>query len=291
MWIGFLVKKLFGIPYVGYLHQPTTFIHRRPEIAGNWATKGDFLVMDSLLGVFGRDMALHLDRLCHLSADGLLFNSKYTRSCFKELYGVKGDVCYPAIDAPAQSLDISETEQSKHDGSTLITANRHYPWKRIDLSIRLLKLLPSGTRLIATGEHTAHTRALMRVAIDLDLADRVIFTGFVSDRRLAELYTMSDLYVQTSIREPFGLSPLEAQSLGLPAVVWADGGVQETVLHGRTGFHATPYDLKDFAYRALMILGDQDLRDRMSREARIWASSFTWDKHIDIVEQALRKAV
>ena len=42
MFLGYRSKILFGTPYVGYLHQLTTFIHKRPEMAGNWASDANF---------------------------------------------------------------------------------------------------------------------------------------------------------------------------------------------------------------------------------------------------------
>lgn len=288
MWIGFMVSKLYGLPYVGYLHQLTTFIHRRPEAAGNWTTKADFLLMDGLLGVFGRALARHLDHLCHVSASKLLFNSKYTTQCFQRAYGVEGDVCYPASDLNPHQIDASLLRARGHNACpTLITSGRHYPWKRIDLAIRLLSFLPDKPRLIVTGEYTSHTPALRRVTEDLKVADRVTFTGFTSDETLTRLYSMSDVYVQTSIQEPFGLSPLEAQSFGVPAVVWGDGGVRETVLDGRTGFHAQPYDLHDFARKVSLILDNGEIHESMSHEAQEWSSRFTWERHTDTVERAL----
>lgn len=282
MWIGYRIKQQSGTPYVGYLHQLTTFIHKRPEAAGNWATKGDFLMLDGLLGLFGRRVARLLDRLCHRNANRLVFNSNWTRSLFEKEYGLTGDVCYPGLnfipkhDAPSSRLN------------RIITASRHYPWKRVDLAFQVLKQLSEPVpEMVVAGEFTPHTVMLRQIAKDLGVADKVDFTGFVSDEKLSFLYSSSLAYVQPSIYEPFGLGPLEAQSCGTPAVVWGDAGVKETVLDGESGFHAQPYDVTDFASKLQLILTDKVRWEKMSREARIWASSFTWDAHIDLLEGVL----
>ena len=280
MWLGYRANKLFGTPYVGYLHQLTTFIHQRPEAAGNWATKGDFLVLDGLLGVFARPIARHLDRLCHKGATRLLFNSAWTKSLFEQEYGLSGDVCYPGIEVPS-----SRSEPFRQN--MVITASRHYPWKRIDLAFHVLKRLKAEPQLVVAGEETSHTRTLKQIATELGIANRVYFTGFIDDRELFSTYAHAKAYVQTSIREPFGLGPLEAQSYGAPAVVWGDAGVKETVLHGETGFHAKPYCLEDFAAKLDLILNDNQRRSRMSRTAQIWASTFSWETHVDTLEGVL----
>lgn len=109
----------------------------------------------------------------------------------------------------------------------------------------------------------------------------------MDDDRLAQMYSQVRAYMQTSIYEPFGLSPVEAQWYGTPAVVWNDGGVKETVLDGETGFHAKAYDLADFAQKVDVLLSDDQTWRRMSRNAKTWASSFNWDSHIDKLEAVL----
>lgn len=281
MWLGYRINALLGTPYVGYLHQLTTFIHRRPGIAGEWASAGDFLVLDGLLGVFAKGIARHVDRLCHLKAARLLFNSRWTRSLFEKEYGVTGEVCYPAIDMSLKpKIDKRENQ--------VVIASRHYPWKRIDLAFSILNQLKAETpRLLVTGRETQYTRILKAAAARSGVSDHIIFTGFVDDDRLAQMYSQARAYMQTSIYEPFGLSPVEAQWYGTPAVVWNDGGVKETVLDGETGFHAKAYDLADFAQKVDVLLSDDQTWRRMSRNAKTWASSFNWDSHIDKLEAVL----
>jgi glycosyltransferase involved in cell wall biosynthesis len=141
--------------------------------------------------------------------------------------------------------------------------------------------------MVVAGESTTHTELLRQIAENLGVADKAKFTGFISDEQLAFLYSSSLAYVQPSIYEPFGLGPLEAQSCGTPAVVWGDAGVKETVLDGETGFHAQPYDVADFASKLHIILTDKVRWEKMHRQARIWASSFNWDAHIDLLEGVL----
>ena len=283
MWLGYRINKLLGKPYVGYLHQLTTFIHKRPEIAGEWASSEDFLLLDGLLGVFGKSIARHLDKLCHIEAAKLLFNSRWTKKRFEEEYGITGSVCYPGI-------NTSPTPETEKRQNQLIIASRHYPWKRIDLAFSILKLLKAKTpQLLVTGRETAYTKFLKSAAAESGVAEHVAFTGYVDDGRLAESFSQSKAYLQTSVEEPFGLSPIEAQSYGTPAVVWNDAGVKETVKDNETGFHAKAYDIRDFAEKLDVLLTDNEAWQRMSRTAREWASSFNWDTHLDILENALEE--
>ncbi len=47
----------------------------------------------------------------------------------------------------------------------------------------------------------------------------IIFTGYVSDRELADLYRSAELFIYPSLYEGFGIPPLEAMACGCPVIV------------------------------------------------------------------------
>jgi glycosyltransferase involved in cell wall biosynthesis len=70
-------------------------------------------------------------------------------------------------------------------------------------------------------------RALAAHAADLEIADRVLFTGFVPDDTLALLYQATDLFVFPSRYEGFGLPVAEALACGAPAIAGATSSLVE----------------------------------------------------------------
>jgi glycosyltransferase involved in cell wall biosynthesis len=287
LWIGFRLNQLYGVPYVGYLHQLTTFLHSRPEAAGNWKTH-DFAALSALLGnkPLG-SFAKALDRISHVGASSLLFNSQHTKELFHDAYGLGGTVCYPGVIPPKKS-------SVKKRGNELLMTARHYPWKRIDLGLEVVRRLRHrpNLKLLVVGGFTELTPWLTKMARNMGVLDRVLFVGDVTSELLEQYYDEASIYIQTSVYEPFGISSLEAQSHGMPAVVWGDAGLKETVLDSETGFHATPYDVEDFAKKVDLLLEDEELLKAMSKNASRWASSnmFSWESHVDIVEETLLQA-
>ncbi len=82
-------------------------------------------------------------------------------------------------------------------------------------------------------------------AQQLTRTNNLIKLPYVSDERiLAKYYSMSDIYVLTSIAENCPLVVLEAQACGTPVVAFGVGGVPELIKHKHTGWLATAKDVE-----------------------------------------------
>jgi phosphatidyl-myo-inositol dimannoside synthase len=98
-----------------------------------------------------------------------------------------------------------------------------------------------GVRLVVAGEGDDRQR-LAALAADLGLGERVLFTGFVSEATLAELYARAAVLVMPSQGEGFGLVYLEAMRAGKPCVAARDSAAAEIVVDGQTGLLVDPAD-------------------------------------------------
>ncbi len=158
----------------------------------------------------------------------------------------------------------------------LLYAGRLSSEKRVELLPRALALLGPGHVLAVAGAGAARTR-LMREARRLEVDDRVILLGHLSDRAaLATLMASADCFVHPTPWEPFGLAPLEALATGCP-VVAADSPGPRLTVGGRGGVLVTPNDASALAHgvrRALALprpswdAGEADWAHVFSRE---WA--------------------
>ena len=88
-----------------------------------------------------------------------------------------------------------------------------------------------GARLVVAGDGDDRPRLEARAAA-LGLGGAVLFTGFVSEATLAELYRRAAVFVMPSLGEGFGLVYLEAMRAGKPCVA-ARGSAAEEVVERR----------------------------------------------------------
>ena len=80
---------------------------------------------------------------------------------------------------------------------------------------------------------------LLEMSARFGIARNVVFTGFVRGKQLRDIYQVSDIFVMSSISEPFGLTALEAAHHGDVLILTKQSGVAE-VIHS-----AMEYDFWD----------------------------------------------
>jgi glycosyltransferase involved in cell wall biosynthesis len=113
-------------------------------------------------------------------------------------------------------------------------------------------------------DHLPRLRSLVK---QVEMSDRVVFTGEIADARPA--YAALDVFVLTSAQpEPFGGVVMEAMCMSKPVIATALGGSLDQVVEGETGFLIPPADPDALAEKILILLKDQTLRMRMGAAAR-----------------------
>jgi glycosyltransferase involved in cell wall biosynthesis len=106
------------------------------------------------------------------------------------------------------------------------------------------------------------------------LPDRVRFAGRVSDGELRALYGAALCIAFPSTTEGFGLPPLEAMTMGCPAIVAPAGALPQTC--GRAAVYADPSSVEDWIVAIRRIADDGRYREELRAGSRVWASGFTW---------------
>ncbi|WP_320064526.1 glycosyltransferase family 4 protein [Micromonospora sp. RTGN7] len=160
---------------------------------------------------------------------------------------------------------------------SLVVLGRLVPHKRVELALRATALLATELpeiELVVAGQGW-WDEPLRRLAAELDIADRVRFTGFVPEERKHELLCRSWVSLVPSLKEGWGLTIVEAGARGTPSVAFrAAGGVAEAMADGQTGMLVDDEFQFFQAIRALLL--ESDRRAEMGTEAVAYARRFTW---------------
>ena len=116
----------------------------------------------------------------------------------------------------------------------VICAGRLSGEKNIDMLIRSMKLLDDIVLMIV-GKGPMND-SLRDLTDELELNERVIFTGFVSEDELVAHYSAADVTASASMFETQGLTTLEAMGCGLPAACVNMRAFSEVIKNGVNGY-------------------------------------------------------
>jgi glycosyltransferase involved in cell wall biosynthesis len=161
---------------------------------------------------------------------------------------------------------------TKHRPPRILYAGNLVPSKGVDVLIRAVAELgrrgiPSQLKILGEGPAGASLQALAR---ELGIVDRVLWSPFVPQAKMAEEYGASTVTVLPSRgrAEGLGLTLVEALLAGSAVVGTAAGGIPEVVIHERTGLIARDGDPNDLASQIQRLLTDAPLRERLTREGK-----------------------
>lgn len=100
--------------------------------------------------------------------------------------------------------------------------------------------------------------------------------GYVSDRRLAELYARASIFAFPSLDEGFGLPVLEAMASGVPVLTSGRAALAEVA--GDAAVLVDPEDTEAIAEGLRSLTQDAVLREDLAAKGRRRAAAFSWEQ-------------
>ena len=173
---------------------------------------------------------------------------------------------------------VAKTSYSKFAPPTILYLGRIKKYKRVETLVHILpailKRVPSVHLMIAGWgtEASSVTDLSMRSS----MRKRIHIIGPVSESEKKRLLQKSWVFVNPSMNEGWGISVIEANLYGTPAVAFRVQGLSESILHGKTGLLAN--NENEFIDYIVQLLSDKKLRDTLGVNAKRRAIEFSWDK-------------
>ncbi len=148
--------------------------------------------------------------------------------------------------------------------------------KRQEVAIRAAAKVPQA-KLVISGDGERR-RQLEEMAERLGVKDRVIFTGYLDDQKLVELYSRALAVIFIPYREDYGFITAEAFFSAKPVLTFEDsGGAKELVEHEKNGLILPPSE-DALAEAMAYLLSHKKKAEEMGREGERVKQWLRWDR-------------
>lgn len=292
-WLSAIASFLLGRPYVTYQPYPATFVY--PRKVDKKAKRNSF-VTELLIRAF-KPLLVKVDKFVIRSANARLANGEYAKEVLEKVYAEEFINCPAGVKRGTFNEKVLARRFAKRHAtapqnvrlSYILITNRHFPAKRLDYGVKVIKKV-NRVNLVITGAETDYTQEIKELAKQLKVEDRVIFTGLVGEKKLKNLYQKALVYIYTAPEEDFGMGIIEAMASGVPVVAWDNAGPGYIVEDSVTGFLAKPGDLNGFAAKTKRLIGDRELNFKMASKAFSYTKGCSWQKHGSLLEETLKDA-
>lgn len=217
-------------PMVFYCQQPlrndavseVIFPRRKNNLAGKFVGLGSRLVVKR---------GLDLDKTNSFHSSYTLANSYFSRETILRMYGINARVSYLGVDP--EMFKPLEVEKERF----ILSVGTLTPEKGHGFLVDSVSMMDSEIRpklvVVSNSSFPPWKKYLEKHAADLGVEMEIL--SLINDSELAMLYNRAETVVYSPYLEPFGLVPLESMACGTPVVAVKEGGVRETVVHGKTG--------------------------------------------------------
>lgn len=218
MEAGVRAKEICGAPLVVHVH--ATEFDRSGEVSGN-------------------PLVHEIEYQGLMMADRILAVSNITKNIIVNRYGIPAD----KIEVVHNAIDITELacygydmrtysylESLKAEGYTVVaTVTRFTVQKGLTHFIKAAaRACEKYDRLVFLLAGDGEQRdELIALAAQYGIADKVFFTGFVRGKQWRDAYNVADIFVMSSVSEPFGLTALEAAHHDTALIISCQSGVGE----------------------------------------------------------------
>lgn len=197
------------------------------------------------------------------------------------LLGVDADKCKVVYSGLNHDLfRPSPSKSERYPFEYVLSIGSEEPRKNMENTLKAFWMLKKGfpqLKLLKAGNasptNRKNTLLLMK---DLQLTDDVIFTDYLQEEDLPQIYSNAKLLLFPSLLEGFGFPIVEAMACGCPVVTSDRNPMKEIV--GPEQHTVNPLSPNDLAEMCNRILSNLAYRDTIIQNGLMRAREFSWER-------------
>lgn len=222
MEAGIAAKEIANVPLIVHVH------------ATEFDRSGEF---------YGNPLVHEVEQQGLLMADRIIAVSQITKDLIVRRYGIpadKIDVVHNTIDPATLGGYLYDKstylylESLRAEGYSVVTTVGRLTVQKgmkyfLHAAARACQVYDKLVFLIVG--HGELRDELILLSTNLGISDKVFFTGFIRGQPWRDAYALSDIFVMSSVSEPFGLVALEAAAHDSAVLISRQSGVGEVLQH------------------------------------------------------------
>lgn len=143
-------------------------------------------------------------------------------------------------------------------------------------------------KIIGDGDDRPRLELLAR---ELGIGTRVEFLGFVREEEKAPILQEMNFVVNTSSKEGWGLTVVEANACGAPVIAANVQGLRDSVLDEKTGLLYEFGNVDELTAKIRYLLDHPERRNALREQAIHWAKSFDWERAADETLRIIERTI
>jgi len=243
---------------------------------------------DRAAGDYGNPLIHEIERHGLMMADHIVAVSNATKHLIAEKYFIpldKIEVIHNSSEIlPTHTTDETQyryIEQLKREGYTVVATIGRLTIQK-GLSYFIQAAAKAHTRysrfvFLVTGDGEQRDE-LIALSADLGISDAVLFTGFVRGKAWRDVYNLADVFVMSSVSEPFGLTALEAAQHKTAISITNQSGVREVLANA---LNYDYWDVDRLADQLVALALSKPLRAELGDNAYYEVQQLSWKKVAD----------
>jgi glycosyltransferase involved in cell wall biosynthesis len=242
---------------------------------------------------YGNPLVHEIEEQGLLAADRIIAVSEITKRLIVQRYNIPADkveVVHNAFDAEIMSgyhyddQTYRYLEHLKREGYTVAATITRFTVQK-----GLMHFMRAAARACERYDKLVFLFAgdgelrdeLLSLSAELGIADKVFLTGFVRVQQWRDAYTVADIFVMSSVSEPFGLTALEAAHHDNALIITKQSGVGEVL---SSIFRYDFWDIDRLADQMIAIAASDSLSSELRTNVKREYTRLSWD---DVAQRCL----
>lgn len=288
-----ILCKLANIKPIIICFEPNPWLHNEEYIEGLSKFK-------QVLVRTAKPFMKPIEKRAYKNAKAVICHSKFVQSEIRRIYDIDSTVILVGVDIDKfKKAEVNPLYKEYKDYNVILhIASYLSPMKGTKYAIEAMRWIvnqvPNALLLIVTQDTKEAKLKLLKqsnylsIAKASDISGHIQFITDATDDDMINYYSLAKVHLQPSLDENAHYPAIEAGCCECPTVGFNGKFECEDIVHNETGALVHWKDSKKLADCTILILKDNELRNRLGKNARqFMINKFSWDKYMSKFKEVI----